>query len=1213
MTFFFYTFDLVEELDYQAGISDVLKFFQNQLFDISSRNPFINVRPESLWLLDYSDTANAAAKRIHSKQVFFLKEYGLETTLKIAVFLQWQLPTNKRFYCSPLLYKAATVKRHQKIDLQYTVTENEEDAWLVNPVIVHLFKLHFNYEFKASYASTEVVYEDLKSYFNTSNHKLKEVESFTTNDEWQLIKQSAVGTFNYKKSSLANDFETIIERPNTLIERFLGYQHFQNEPRNNQNLDWYPLDSSQKNVVSFASANNVLIQGPPGTGKSHTIVALLQHYLEIGKTVLFVSEKKSALDTVYKRLNTLRPFTAYFDAEKNPKLSYYKSLKQAFEKAQHKEIKKDIDFNQSALAINNIYPKELQKKNGSSISLAELEEMLLANDDSIVDVNQETVIPDYETWQKYVDELTEIEGYAKQEWQVSTIGESAFLVLNKAVLKEVNPIAKIDKKIAQLISSLELVKQIQHDYQFEFNWDDYSKLCLSASILNMVNQSQIDLLFEDTKAFKSFNTWAKKYQLTKNQINAIQLKNSAWKNRPTVSELENHLRLLKRKGLFSKIQVLKSHKRIFLNYNQPLKIDEGEAVINSLLEEIVLETKLNEVAIKLKHNLNILNPDTDIDFILNIRKKTQNITHNYYQHILEHEAHEELINLLTEQHQTINNVNRVKAYLFSQELPQEIDQLLIYLYRLKQELNKVNHSVDELVFLLNLPYNLLFFIRLNPFTCRQLSKVILINEREKMLKFQPYIKQLNGQILRKDVTNFNDSKKRTHQSIIQSIQHKIVDKWQSAEDIMATPNAKLSDNLRVKKSELKKAKRVAIHEMNKSRQLLPVKSLFKEAGQLVTTIQPIWMMNPLAISERLPLDADLFDVVIFDESSQIPVEDALPAIYRAKQVVVVGDSKQMPPNQFFTGRKDVVTLLSQAERVLPIKSLMWHYRSEHPDLIRFSNQQFYDNELKLFPPINNYMPIEGHYIANGVFENSVNVIEAQAIAHHLKELLTKGHKDIAIIALSKEQEKCIRQYIAKDLVDVPTSVLIRNLESVQGIEKKFVIISVGYAKNNEGKLSHNFGPINQEQGANRLNVLFSRAIKKMDIYMSIKPADIGLSHNRGLMILSQFLEYAERVNAINSRVPSAALEVKIASHLNDQGLKYYYYSHKTGMIVSAFVDEKHQKVLLVNPGLYSTEDSDLSAVLQVLQQRFAHVKIVLNADWIADSVRLKKDVTAYFS
>jgi hypothetical protein len=305
--------------------------------------------------------------------------------------------------------------------------------------------------------------------------------------------------------------------------------------------------------------------------------------------------------------------------------------------------------------------------------------------------------------------------------------------------------------------------------------------------------------------------------------------------------------------------------------------------------------------------------------------------------------------------------------------------------------------------------------------------------------------------------------------------------------------------------------------------------------------------------------------------------------------------------------------LNQAEVALPSQSLMWHYRSEHPKLISFSNQQFYDNELKLFPPYSNAMPIEAHYIANGVFKDSVNVFEAQAIAIKLKQLLADQKKDIAIIALSKEQEKCIRKSIAKHVFEVPDSVLIRNLESVQGIEKEIVIISIGYAKNSEGKLNLNFGPINQEQGANRLNVLFSRAIKKMEVYTSIKFTDIGLSSNRGLTILSQFLQYISSNDEVLSRGPTTVLEVKIATYLNGQNIKYHYYSQKTGMILSAFVDEKHQKILIVNPGLDGSDESDISAVLQVLHKRFTQVKIILSADWIAGSERVKKELITFFS
>ena len=311
----------------QNDIRDTLLTLQNQLYDISKRNPFVDIKKDKLWLFSKGDIDENIVKKIHEKQNYYLKEYGLETTLKIDLFIKWQQPQSEQYYCSPLLFQPAKIKKTQKIDLQYSIEISEKEQWLVNPLIANLFKKHFNFEFQMKYASVDSLKSELRLFFNSERISIVELNHFNDDQEWQLIGQSGVGTFNYQKSILAQNFDSIINSPSYSVKQILGYDTITKSQPLLGNLNWYPLDNSQREVVAYASSNNLVIQGPPGTGKSHTIVSLLQHYLEQGKKVLFVSEKKSALDVVYKRLGSLQHLAAYFDAEKRPKLSYYKSLK----------------------------------------------------------------------------------------------------------------------------------------------------------------------------------------------------------------------------------------------------------------------------------------------------------------------------------------------------------------------------------------------------------------------------------------------------------------------------------------------------------------------------------------------------------------------------------------------------------------------------------------------------------------------------------------------------------------------------------------------------------------------------------------------------------------------------------------------------------------------------------------------------------------------
>ena len=1198
----------------QIKIEDRLTALQNRLYDISRRNPLVNINKEKLWFHTEPDVGIENAKKIFDKQNHFLKEYGLDTTLSIDLFIQWKDPLKQYFYCSPLLYQPVRIKKNQKIELQYHLELSQPDIWLVNPVIVQLFKQKFDHQFDDYYTSVDDVIAELEQEFNSEKHQITVLDNFSDREEWQIIKRSAIGTFNYHKSLLARDFGSIIESPNSTVKALLGFEQNALKPPITDHLDWFPLDTSQKKVVGLAASNNLVIQGPPGTGKSHTIATLLQHYLSLEKRVLFVSEKKSALDVVYQRLHNFENYTAYFDVEKQSKLSFYKSLKKAYENQQSKTDFKVNPVNNAALSKNQLYPKGLRHKElNKSTSISDLEEKLIKSTAPKKTPSLNCAIPDYELWRTYLDQLIRIEQLANKEWQINTLGESSFLALNKGLFKERDVIAKIDRKIDELLSNIDLIHHIQSNYQLDLSWDEFSKICLSASILNMVNHSQLDLLFEDTKAYKSFNNWSKKYQLTKHQLDEVKQRNLSWKKRPSIQAIESHQFLMNSKGLLARLKLSRSHKRLFKHYSQTVPVKHGNELLNRLLKEFELSEKLKEISIKLKHNLNILNPDTDIDFILSIRKKTDSVAHNFYQVLLEHDEQEELIGLLADQHKTIANINRIKSYLFTGELPQKINQLTLYLNGLKSELSYIQLFVSEVKSILELPLSILNFIKHNKFTVDELTRSVTKNELDHRLKYQDFLKHLTGNELLNHLESFNNLKTKTYSELVVSIQERQAAKWQSFERIAATPNSKLKEKEKETKAHFKKAKRLMVHEMNKSRQLLPVKELFESCANELTTLLPIWMLNPLAISERLPLEPDLFDVVIFDESSQIPLEDALPAVYRSKQVVVVGDSQQMPPNLFFSSsQQNTVTLLDEAEKVLPNEPLLWHYRSEHPDLISFSNRNFYDNELKLFPAINYYQAVEHHYIANGCFSNSENELEASAIALRFKELLEENISSIGIIAFSKAQENCIRKKVSALNLTIPDSVSILNLESVQGIEKAHVLISIGYAKNEEGKLNLNFGPINQEQGANRLNVLFSRATKKMEVYTSINASDIGLSDNRGLSLLSQFLNFSS-IKQNGSIDYHDSLTDKISRFLSEKNYKLVYHSEYSGYIINSFIDYKTRKVVLINPGMYSEGDTDVGGIVDLLKKRFNDVKIILNNDWILDSKKVLEQLETFLS
>lgn len=330
-------------------------------------------------------------------------------------------------------------------------------------------------------------------------------------------------------------------------------------------------------------------------------------------------------------------------------------------------------------------------------------------------------------------------------------------------------------------------------------------------------------------------------------------------------------------------------------------------------------------------------------------------------------------------------------------------------------------------------------------------------------------------------------------------------------------------------------------EFNKQRRLLPLRKLFTEAGTSIQAIKPVVMMSPLSIARYVPQQALQFDVVIFDEASQVKPVDAFGALMRAKQAIVVGDEQQMPPTAFFDNTlvgedtdEDAAgdSLVKDTESILQLFAgreaaqslLQWHYRSRHDSLIRVSNQQFYDDRLLVTPSPLERGPGLGLRLERviGIYQPKVgNLIEAnavvEAIIHHAR---TQPQRTLGVVALNIKQVDLIENQL--DKVSDPIWVAYRNahpgepffvksLESVQGDERDVIFISVSFGKQQDGSLHMRFGPVNGEGGHRRLNVLFSRAKEECVVFTGLTASDIrtGESTSRGLPVLKAFLQFAE--------------------------------------------------------------------------------------------------------
>lgn len=313
-----------------------------------------------------------------------------------------------------------------------------------------------------------------------------------------------------------------------------------------------------------------------------------------------------------------------------------------------------------------------------------------------------------------------------------------------------------------------------------------------------------------------------------------------------------------------------------------------------------------------------------------------------------------------------------------------------------------------------------------------------------------------------------------------------------------------------------------------------LRQIVNDSRHVIHHLFPCMLMSPLSVAQFLDLEPGLFDLVIFDEASQMETPDAIGAIARGRQTIIVGDPKQLPPTSFFTSgfnsleldeeNQDADSILEDALAIgMPSLYLTRHYRSRHESLIAFSNYMFYDGRLLTFPSVNDSERKVTHIDPHGVYDygkTRTNQIEAKVVVDYVINRLKQAPESIGIVTFSKAQSNMIEDMLnaalsrnkvaSANLEQAEEPIFVKNLESVQGDERNVIIFSVGYGPDSEGKVSLNFGPLNQQGGERRLNVAVTRAKEEMVVFSSLRPEhipdDVALS--KGVTALRAFIAYA---------------------------------------------------------------------------------------------------------
>lgn len=938
---------------------------------------------------------------------------------------------------------------------------------------------------------------------------------------------------------------------------------------------YHVMDADPSQIAAIEElkiGRNLVVEGPPGTGKSQTITNAIAELLAAGKTVLFVSEKMAALEVVKERLDNvgLGAFCLELHSRKSNKKEVLDELERSLKTSLPRKARfqDELDELEQIKAELNHYARILREPFAKlGLSLFSLyclrekaNEKLDANKTVApkISINQaeeltmEALVNAKAALKELLEVVSLVRPVCEHPWRFSKLKvilpsdeeEICFLLegtisaceqlsrefnaqirVLKATAKPTVGLIESFVKAGEIYIEMPAINEAVLNDAWNSSPETWTRLLNKTEefqhLFNPIRDNFISNLFEkdlssmlenlkffSKKAFRIFN---KQYRGLKKNITALYTSKGPGSLKQRVADLA---KLAQCKALQADIRALEDIGISLFGAHW-----KGEASDVGLLKKIVDATALfrrffNEKIFS-KETLTITNRD-EIAF------QTQK---------------------LDAANQTF--VGRVKALCEKILTPtdvflsgeQSIELLLSQFIKLKNEVAKLSRwaryfSVRERCYVHLILQPLVDLLEHGDIAEDEMQPVLEVNIADALLRLafneHPALAEFIGDLHERKICRFQDLDQQMLEMNRARLQTKL---FQNRPPVAsgASPSSEAG---------------ILLGEFSKQRRHMPIRKLLFHAGRLIQRIKPCFMMSPLSIAQFLDPRSIGFDVVIFDEASQVKPADALGALLRAKQASVMGDTKQLPPTSFFdhmaaaedtdfesvdNSVADVESILHLCKRSFPSRMLRWHYRSNHETLVAISNQEFYDNELLIYPSSCHETPELGlkfNLVPDSVYDrgrSSVNRKEAQAVATAAVEHYRKHpQKSLGVGAFNIKQQQAILEEIELQLKLNPDieeffsskkseHFFVKNLETIQGDERDVIFLSVGFGFDENHQIHQNFGPLNHDGGQRRLNVLITRARDKCVVFSNFHAADLRLDGNApfGLRSLKRYLDYAE--------------------------------------------------------------------------------------------------------
>lgn len=995
----------------------------------------------------------------------------------------------------------------------------------------------------------------------------------------KLFSEAVLGIFPQSGSHLVSDYKELIESNHFKdLEDFFAQRNpvnqqeeirgstfrlqFLNKLKEEDLYTPFSIDASQENAMKAVKKHNsMVIQGPPGSGKSQLICNLISDFCSRGKKVLVVCQKRAALDVVYARMKEIKAdrFCALVHDFKNDRKDIYEKIASQIDSlSEFEQINNGLDN----ILLERNYLKVCRNIDNITEELEDFKTALYSTDECgnspkelyLKSNPEEAAVSLSEEFSQFrFDEI----GERKNKWThfaelYFRFEEDDYLWRNRNSFAEFTA-TDLNVTITALNEIPVFRNQVNEKADLfakrDFNLEEHLEILEHKKDLNTFLR-----ILENEEYWNSFTKYinAKTDDLmVQNRQRIIMecFEGEGIESTTKTDELGEVQRLLENAKSKRKNIVNWWLYSLFSKESYPLKrvlVSNGLELNPEHLS--ILDKKLDN-RMNLEHNLSFLRKQKWLADLP--KERDQESIERWFDvqnKALQAKAIVEKIRPIRQNFKfEENNYDNVKYIMDGLILLSELiyDKFKVWNKHLsKVQINEMLFSEsrqEELIKVLRADFeDLCFYDRMR--AEMDSSELILL---EKVLD-HPEINspdQVFHCIWNSLALTWIEHLEKKYPELrlagsseldlkISELQKSIDEKLEYSSDILLMRFREMTyKSLEYNRLNNLVSYRDLKHQVTKKRRIWPLRQLISNYFEELFNLIPCWMASPDSVSAMFPLE-DLFDLVIFDEASQCFSEQGIPAVYRSKQVVILGDSKQLPPNNLYQIRykldeeEDIDlerdSLLDLGEKYLMSTQLKGHYRSASLDLIDFSNKHFYNNTLRFLPSPNTIFSmekaIEYHYLKYGIWEDNVNKVEADELVKVAFDYIKKGETSIGIITFNYYQQNLIQDLLEEKAIKeemlVPDELFVKNIENVQGDERDIILFSISYAKDGNGKLRHNFALLNTLNGENRLNVAITRVRKKIHLFASIMPHELeteNLAH-RGPKLLKEYLQYAYEVS-----------------------------------------------------------------------------------------------------